>query len=366
MSEKFTPSATVIERLGGLDIERRKPITDCLKVWDWCADITNTDEQPPLKSDDPAQRELSESFWRGAETVAFLPETCRIIPINALHKGNAGFRKQTKAALNQALDTLQALGVCTGQIFVPSLAGHSRECRYISGDWVANEDNFSQLESKLCDLLLEAIKPAAPPEVPNYLRALQDIRVYQNGSAINLKKGSIACGWHLCKYLLEIGAPVSPIESADIVACDNCRHMFAPESNSDTETPVLVILQDFRCWFNQSTVIRRRGEIESDPFLVSFMLSSGAPVALARQSEFATCPNCSKIFQRPQPLGDAVATRAFKESLNAPLAETPTPVNVASTYAPPVPPGTTDNLMQPLGELPLGKRLEKRFSEPDC
>lgn len=352
-------------------------IVDCVGLWVWLSDIANTEEQAPIASDDPQIRAAVDNLWAGTQLINFLPSDARVVPINILHKSNAGFSRKTKDELNAALDRLQSIGVVSRTSAIMSTPGHFREVRYLSPLFlvVDNALAFAQKEKEVFELLLAQIEVAPPrvavpevqPAAPGPLRLLRDMRISYGSNVWEATAGSIFQEHGLCRYLLETGAPVAPISQIDIVVCPECNQRFDAMQTQEPESHVLIMLADITFWVNNSTIRRRKGDIESDQYLVKHLLESKAQVTFAAPHEFARCPNskCRMVFKREAVLGDLTRMQPLQPQNLAPtqaVAIAPATATLAAVETPPPAAPFADPLRQPLGNnLDLDQRLSQRF-----
>jgi len=221
------------------------------------------------------------------------------------------------------------------------------------------------------ELLLEVASPEMTPAADCALRLLRDMQVTFNGSSWRAQAGTIIEGWQLCQHLLKTGAPVVSVDQTNIAMCPECNQQFDVTQTQETETPILICLQDLRFWFNGVTILRKRGDIEADPFLVRFMIDSKLPIAAAAQHEYGVCPNpkCRKVFARAAVLGDGVRTYHLQTPAQSPAPAqelAPATATLAVVETPPPVAPFADPLRQPLSnDLDIDQRLEKRFWSPE-
>jgi len=351
-------------------------IAGAMSIWAWVSDIANSEEQEPIATDDPQIRAAIDSLWAQAESISFLPSDARIIPINLLHKSNAGFSRKTKIELNRALGKLRDVGVVSQPSFLMSTAGHSREVRYLSPLWQVSDNDlaFSKLESSLLDLLLAQVEvtppqvaaPEAQPAAVYALRILHDMQISFSGATWNQARGSVVEGFQLCEHLKKTGAAVAEISQTDVAQCPNCNTRFSVMDSPERATPPLICLKDLRFWFNGSTILRQKGDLEDDEFLIKHLLETRAAVAWASPSEWAQCPNskCRRVFKREALLGDLTRMQHLQPQSPAPaqlVAAAPAATATTATSPQPVAP-FADPLRQPLSnDLDIHDRLSQRF-----
>jgi len=192
------------------------------------------------------------------------------------------------------------------------------------------------------------------------LRLLQQTRISFNSQSWIAEAGTVFEDYPLCSFMWAHNYPVIAASAGDMVQCQKCQHLFDASINEYTGT-VLIYLKDTTYWYNGSTVKRVRGELELDSFLQRHCIDTKQQIAIAGKDEYSHCPACNNISVKEKLLGDRSKPLALPTPPAQAVAAAPATATLAAVETPSPPPSFVDPLTQPMSDLPIEERLEKRF-----